>query len=885
MIGTLRAKQFNKTALALALLALSGYVWSQQPQPAKIEKIEVTGSNIKRIDAETPSPVQIITREEIERSGYSTVSEVLRSLPSNNINSFNESFVTGFTPGASAVSLRGLGPQASLILLNGRRITNFGFAFGTQTTFVDLNSIPLSAVERVEVLKDGASAIYGSDAVAGVVNIITRRDYRGAEARVSYGMSSERDTDTARAVVTAGIGNLAKDRYNLFFNLEHLDREHLFARDRDYTSTQDLRSIGYRNLRTVASFPGTFQAVPGTNPGFMGRRAATGCPPDRVLNNQCLADSLDFLTMLPEVTRSSIYSRLAVDISDKLSFFTELAYLRNKTEFHIFPVFLPSTWLRISDLTLQGINPLRLPQGHPSNPFPAPIDLFYSFDDIGARVNQTTTKNSRAVAGLKGNWRNWDWESAVGYNKSDTEALSKGEVNAAVFREVLADRSYFFGDRSRNSDSLYARLSPNIVRTGITTMKFVDFKTSGDIWQLPHGALSVAAGGEYRKETLDDRPDALIQSGNIIGRGATSARGDRNVTAFYGEVIIPAFRNLEIQAALRTDNYSDYGRSTTPKLGVKWAPVKSIALRGTYAEGFRAPSLPEISESASSVFQSGVLDARRCNATGAPADCNGQVPVLIGANPDLQPEDSRSYTVGLVFEPFNAFSAIVDYYNIRRKEQIARFSTSFLIGNEDRFPGQVVRGARLPNDPPGIPGPVQFVISRYVNLAETVTTGLDVDLLYRLNSPLGRFSAAARSSYIYAFKLGSQGGTLPNFVGTLGLPRYRGNFQISWLRQPWQAALTANYINRFAFSSSPTPNSCALLNITPPFPSGCEIKAWTTLDFFTAYDGFKNWRLSLSVQNLQNKRAPLDLNQTTTVNSLHNAIGRFFTVAVQYNYR
>src|SRR5688572_9826404 len=250
------------TGVAISVVASAAH--AQQAQ--RVEKIEVTGTNIKRVDTETASPVTIITREEIQRSGATTVSEVIRQLPANNAGSFSENSLNSFAAGAAAVSLRGLGAQATLILLNGRRLTPYPFANGAQVTFVDLNTIPLEVVDRIEVLKDGASAIYGSDAMAGVINVILRKDFKGIEVGANWGITSEHDAESWRATGTLGFADLAKDRWNFFANFEHREQDPLQANARAWTSTGNLLTFGNQTRRSQNGFPGNFQARPGTTP-------------------------------------------------------------------------------------------------------------------------------------------------------------------------------------------------------------------------------------------------------------------------------------------------------------------------------------------------------------------------------------------------------------------------------------------------------------------------------------------------------------------------------------------------------------------------------------------------------------------------------------------
>ena len=885
-------KQIKRKTLSCALLQALGAgvaltvvaTGAQAQQAQRVDKIEVTGTNIKRIDTETASPVTIITREEIQRSGATTVSEVIRQIPANNAGSFSENSLNSFSAGAASVSLRGLGAQATLILLNGRRLTAYPFANGAQVTFVDLNTIPLEVVDRIEVLKDGASAIYGSDAIAGVINIILRRDFKGYEVGANYSQTSEHDAAAWRATGTLGFGDLAKDHFNFFANFEHRDQDPIKAADRAWTSTGTLTTFGNQTRRSANGFPGNYPARPGTSPGFTGTAPVAGCAPDRLINNVCrLAEVSSYLTTVPENKRNSVFGRFTWELSANHALFVEGGYMKNETFIQSTPTF-PTSWIRATDLTLQTISPIVLPVGHPNNPYPAPVNLLYSFEDIGPRTNALTSEYTRFLTGLKGAIGNWDYDTAIGYNKNETTSERGGFLRASVFRRILADRSYFFGDRSRNPESLYAELSPKVSRVGESKSTYVDAKLSTELMQMRTGPLGLAVGFEHRKEELSDRPDALVAGGDIVGLGSTSASGDRKVNSLYGELSIPILRTLEAQLAVRYDRYSDYGSSTKPKVGLKWTPLKSFALRGTYAEGFRAPGLPEIQNSFAAAFFNNSEDPVRCAVTSANADCSFSIPAIIGANPALKPEESKSYTVGFVWEPLQETTLTVDWYRIKRDNEIQTLDLTFLLANEGLFPGRVTRGPRLPGDPAGIPGPIQSVNLIYANLAKTETSGLDAELRTRFNlGAFGKVGVIGYGAYTDKWKFAVDvGEPLVNYNGTHNQPRFNGNLTFEYENGPWLLFHRTNYTGKFLYVG--TPFQTCPVNVKAV--NGCVIKAWTTMDVGARYTGFKNLTLRAGIKNLNNTAPPLDLNYTELYDlTYHNTLGKIYNVGFNYSFK
>jgi iron complex outermembrane receptor protein len=883
--------ELKKIALAVALIGAGAQV-AYAEEVVKIEKIEVTGSSIKRVSKETASPITTITKQNIEASGFTTMSQVLSNIPGNNSGGFNEANVNSFAAGAAAVSLRGLGPQATLILLNGRRMTNYGFAVGGQSTFVDLNTIPLEAVERIEILKDGASAIYGSDAMAGVINIILTKSYVGYKGTASYGQSDKGDDQQLRATATVGFGDLSTDKWNVFANFEYFKRDPVFQRDRQYPfNSTDRRGIGMADARSTASYPGNLYNA--ANTAFIS--ALPGCDPSNLnggaaqygggnLTGRCLLNANNYIVASPKSDRVNVYSRANVQLSDSINFFLEAGQNDTKTQTVSTPTQLTS-WLRATDLTLQTVSPTILPVGHPNNPTNKPVSIRYAFGDVGPRIGDLDSKLTRIVTGLNGSLGDWDWDAALGYLKSETENVRKGYISASVFREVVANQTYFFGDRSKNSADLYARLSPNLVRTGDTSTKFFDVKVSNsNIVELPGGPLGVALGAGVRKEDLHDRSDDRIASGDIIGLGATSADGDRKAYNVFGELNVPVLRNLEAQLALRTDHYSDFGSSTTPKIGFKWTPTKAFALRGTYAEGFRAPSLPEISKSVLTGFYNGIEDPARCPTTGTSADCNASIPALIGANSHLKPEESRSATFGFVFEPNSSFNTAVDFYRINRRHEVGALDPDVLLANESLYPGQVVRAPRdVVNN---IPGAVQYLVLNYQNLGETRTTGVDVDLTLKKNlGELGKLTTNVNTSYTISYLVRpTEGSDLLEYNGTHNQPRLRANIGTNWEKGAWATGARVNYIGNFDYRSSPI-TSCPA-SVANYRPTGCSISSYTTVDANLSYSGFKGWKLTANVQNLFNRMPAIDTTYTQNYDyNYHDIIGRYFSVGASYQFK
>lgn len=738
-------KQHVRAIAALCSGAISGVLWpgvslaQQAPVPQKVEKIDVTGSNIKRVDAEGPAPVQIITRQDIERSGQTTVGEVLRNLPINSAASYDDNFTGSFARGSSGVSLRGLGQKSTLTLINGRRMANNPFAQNLQDTFVDLNSIPLAAIDRIEVLKDGASAIYGSDAIAGVVNIILRKDFSGLELGTGYGKSSHKDGAEKRASIAGGWGEAGKDKYNVLGVLDYFERDTTWARDRDFSSTSDQRRYqGGTDGRSTLSNPGNYARVAGFPAPFAPTRIPfSTCPAERrvAINGvvQCVENTNVFNTLIPETKRLGLFSRLTYDVSSNLSGFFEVGFNKTETFTQSAPFSTPAN--QIGPGVARQIN-ARLPVGNPNNPYSVPVDVRYRFDDVGPRQIFNDTEARRFVAGLKGTAGTWDWESGVLYANSYSTQDDRNGISVTGLLAVIADGSYNFLNPSANTAATYNRLKAEYQRRGDSTIKQWDAKATSELMQLPGGPLAVAIGVETRKESLDDIADDILIKGDVLGRSSSRAKGSRTLTSGYAEFNVPVVKNLELQLAGRTDRYSDFGSSSTPKVAFRWTPVRELLFRGSYAKGFRAPNLVEAGDSAAFAFNT-VVDTRRCAINVAYCPTVG-APAIISAGHGLKPEKSDSRSIGFVWDINKDVSVAIDGFDIAQKRLISTEGAQAILNLETTDPVYAARVLRAPADATdiarGAPGNIIGVLNQFVNLTELRTKGYDVDLRWRIHS-------------------------------------------------------------------------------------------------------------------------------------------------------
>lgn len=921
----------KRTKLTTSLLvAFGGVLLSSAPialaqDAQKLERVTVTGSNIKRTDAETASPVQVITREEIERTGKQTVAEVIRGISADNSGTIPTAFTNGFAAGSSGVSLRGLGVNSTLVLVNGRRVAPYGLADDGQRSFVDLNTIPLEAVEKVEVLKDGASAIYGSDAIAGVVNVILRKDYKGLSMSAIGGTSQHGGGDAVRATLSGGTGDLSSDRFNVFFTGEY-SKDKSIAQNtrRSYLGTSNLSGIfpGYWDFRVggrsqytggvnrVGPYGVIIDPTPGAPNG--GRVPLTACGAGGLSAiNVCYSDNVDFIQIQPETERLNLFGRSTFQLNPDTVLFAEAGYFITRTKTRGTPSPAVSVWGNIRD---NGINDsfTLIPAGHPDNPFGVDADYRYTFGyDVGARGHNYDNRSLRLIGGVEGVIADWDYKAGIGYLETKLEDESFGYIRNSVYQEGLASGTFRFNNRAAtlaNDPTFYDRLAPRLKREPKNKVTLADLSVSRQFGQLQGGQFGIALGGEVRREESDTPPTPYTFEGDIIGLGYSGFKGSRTVTALYAELTAPVLKTLELNAAFRTDHYSDYGTSTTPKFGFKFTPIKELVFRGTYAEGFRAPGPAENGDSSTAGY-TGIL-------------------LVTTGNPNVKPEESKSYTLGLVFEPFADTSLSLDYYKIERRNEIIGADQGVIQQGipERGTPGSSVPGA-LPGslviygpadgDPDGL-APVAAVVAPYQNANKTTTQGFDIDARQRFNlGEAGRLSVGLTLTHVlkYNRKLDTvdQEYEFAGYHGpyvlssAAGTPKTRATLEVALEKANWMVAGRWNFVSGMrAVDHGGAPydkridegNSHAGAGIDPtscsvffpdgrPAPGGCRVSSFTTFDLFGRWNVSKNLTLTGSVLNVFDRLAPWDpytyggYNYNPTYHQ-SGAVGRFFQVGAKY---
>ncbi|WP_425529492.1 TonB-dependent receptor [Stenotrophomonas nitritireducens] len=906
---------------ALVVAVPAAMAQEQQEKTTTLDRITVTGSNIPRTNTETPSPVQVITRQEIDRTGKNNVAEYLQTLTADGSGSIPKTFGNGFAGGGAGISLRGLGAGSTLILLNGRRMATYGLADDGQKVFTDLSTIPLDAVERIDVLKDGASAIYGSDAIAGVVNIILRSDFTGAILRGSYGLSGDSDGSQRKATLTAGTGSLADNGWNAFFSLDVGKSDAVRVSDRlnrKWIGTGDLRPWGFTignsqflggaitgaNLNGGGSSPtgSLFDPATGQLVSLPGCSQFSNITPQDP-NGGCLWDAGKFRDLVPEEKYVNVFGRTSFAFGDNGEVYTEIGYSKKDTTFRNTPSGVSGGWgypggpVNASS----GDGATVLGPTHPDNPYGVPVRVRYSAFDVGPRVTETNNEFMRFLVGVKGSWGDWDYDTAYLHSSTDLTSTRTGFLRYSAVLCALGDPNCAGGvwnigqGAEANPQSLYAYISPTIDARAKSKLDMFDIKVSRSLLDLPGGPLGLALGTEWRKTSNSLTPQTYTDQGDIIGLGYSAYDGTQTVYAGYAELSAPVLKSLELNAALRYDKYEGGDDALKPKVGFKWTPVQWFALRGTYAEGFRAPNPAENGNGGLAAFSS-ALDPVRCPDGQHPApggtadDCNArQIAIITKPNPALKPEESKSYSLGIVLQPTRTTSVTVDAWQIKRTNEITPSSTDSAIAA-----GDVLRDSNLLNGVPGT-GSILAVNTAYVNASSTKVQGIDTDI--RQDIPLGNagdLRLDLQWSHISKFDL-TEDGQVSKYAGThgncdvtncIGTPKDKVNFGATWNYQAWSISGLANFIGKMDNVGEQGGAYLAKYEDGTPVK---KISSFTTFDLSGRWAVNDAFELSASVQNVFDRIAPLDpvTYGAVNYNPLHysGAIGRYFTVGAKYTFK
>lgn len=880
--------------LAAALLCcFAPALWAQAAtgdgaageEKAALARVTVTGSNIRRADAETPSPVQKLSAADIARTGYSTLGEVLQHLSANNMGSLGQSTPGAFGAGGSGISLRGLTVGATLVLIDGHRMASYPLPDDGQRDFVDIASIPVEAVERVEVLKDGASAIYGSDAMAGVVNVILKRSHEGTTLQAELGGASKGGGRMAKVSGIRGFGDLDRDGVAGYLAAGFRRQGAVLLSDRPALGGSDWTRYGGEDLGLVAN--PELQIAPETRTYSLLGKVTALLPQDWTL-------SVSASVLGSRATQVGLLNWVSPD--------------GGITTFNFGPAH-PQP----QPTALNGTNVIDPATG-------SPVD--YEFTDLPAQRSRTSTQSQRFVAELQGGWAGWDLQATLGLTRVATQLTLKNFVSLPALQAALTSGKYVIG--GNNTAATLAGLTPEGRSTSTNTLNFVSLRASRDLMKLGGGNLALGTGVEFSKRSLDEHfPEGFsggAQASNIYAFGV----GKQTISAAYVELAAPITKQLEIDAAARIDHYDTYGSSVTPKVGVKYLPVKQLTLRGTYAGGFRAPNPVEIGTSGSSAgYLPPLVDTALCALVkpGEACDIGVGGTQLQLPGKDLKPEKSRSMTLGFVFEPLPTMNVSVDYYDIKIRNQIVSVGLfgQGQIDTPDAYGTKLYR-VSSPTTPNAAPTSADDTILYgtypFINLGSARTSGVDLDWRLRIDAGAwGQFTPQLQWSHMIRYTIDRGPGQVyemagthgPSFVSTnTGTPKDRASLSLAWARGPVELTGTLNYVSgmKVEDSSYNLPDCASALSTVFPngLPAGgsplCHVPSFTTFNLNASWQVTPGFSLRASVTNLFNRAAPIDAFASGSTGggvssggahynpSLHQegAVGRYLTVGATYRF-
>ncbi|GLS83337.1 TonB-dependent receptor [Paraferrimonas haliotis] len=833
----------------------------------EVERIEVTGSRIQRADLETSSPVTVIDRATIEASGMPTVSDFVRNLAQNSFGSFRDA--SGFGSGQasqSTVDLRGLGPQRTLVLIDGRR-TGYSAAFGGSTQ--NLNTIPMAAVKRVEILRDGASAVYGSDAIAGVINVITEKDYNGGNIEVEFGRPQEEGADENSARMTFGASN---DKTNVVASMEYYKREALYDAQRPYSAVGTGTSFGWPGggIPSWAGKPADPDAKPGSE--FIDARCPTNIGdsadfPNSYIgaNGRCNYNyAADSATMAAQ-QRFSTYINVNHTINDDVDFFSRAMVSRVWTEgrFAAAPVTQPYPIFTRTDANADLYDTAAKKYGFDGqtpdadgNMLNQNVLLLMRTVPNGNRDSEVEDFEMNLLAGLRGSvdiLGGSNWEVGTQFIRSEVTGINKNLANKVAIQNALdSGELNFFGLDYMRADGTEVKYTPGEAETvmakfndwgvyrGRTQTFAADASLSFDMFELPAGAVPLALGLEYNSTSFMQENDPNSNRLELAGTsGGDNIYGkSRDIFSASAETIVPVIDGLDVNLSLRYDNYSDFGNTTNPKVGVTYRPFDSWLLRGSWGKGFRAPAFDDLYGNQSESFPS-AIDTTACANAGDPSDpvcSSAQYRAFYGGNEALDAEQSESLTFGTVVNITDSWDVELGYYKIEIEDTIGTISAQKAFDLEAAGQGGLVFRTNT--------GEVDYLKLTSQNLGTLNTSGIDFNTNYFVETGAGDFNFKIDWNYIleWAEKVDATADEI-DYIGEMGQPKMRGNVGLTYMVSDFSVAWNSYYIDKQESEISGTVYN---------------VDAHITHDIQFAYNAPWDGKVSVGVRNLTDKDPELN---------------------------
>ena len=878
--------QRKKIASVLSLLmAPSSSLLVSLPAQAQDLRVEVTGSSIRRSEVEGALPVQTITRGDIERTGATSTAELLQSYPAFQGFTTQGDSVGGGGAGFAGAGLRNQGETRTLVLLNGKRLAPSGTqALTGAQAAVNINNIPLIAIERIEVLLDGASAIYGADAIGGVVNFITRRDVSYGELTIGGQFPEGSDGREWNFSATKGFGTLEQDGYNFLLSASRQKRQPLKAVDRKYAKSGLFNfSHGGQEYQFQFGSPSPIPAnLTAGSALFSPIHATTGtCAPQTFfLDGICQYDFTSQLEIYPEQKRDNVFASFTKKLWDTHQFSLDYIYSKATTTSRLAPPPGSFNITSTSPLWPQVLGYLDAAD----IPVPATnvVTARYRVADVGKRTTEDVSTANNLNAELKGVIEKWDYAASYTYSTAKYESnLTGGWVQQNPFLAALNSGlvNPFVGP-GQQTPAAQALLDQSIMSGywdgGKTTINYVDVHASRPIWTLPAGDMALALGGSYLKEKFDSRPSNLEQgfddngvpdtrfgdSGGVIPYSAS-----RSSYAFYAEATVPIVKGLEFIPAIRWDHYDDFGNTTNYKLALRWQPVRELLFRGSYGTGFKAPTVPQLNAAAQSFGVTG--NAYSCNENPAlaaqavrlgavcPAGGNDvQFDQIAGGNMALKPEESKQWSAGARWDPSPTFGGGFDFWQIKVDNSIGQIDESTVFADPNRYQSSFTTFIE-----PSTGLNLLAFFGSNVNLGKENTVGVDFDLVYRHPFSFGNFRSNFFGTYIFKHKYEVvPGGGFFDDVGKFINGEMTAPFKFKWINvldmADFEHTVGVNYLSGY---DDDRDNSVLNLATGEYVQVNRKVKAYTTVDWQTQWRMAKNFKVTVGIYNIFSARPPLSI--------------------------
>ncbi|MCE9679570.1 TonB-dependent receptor [Shewanella sp. AS1] len=826
----------------------------------QVERIEVTGSRIKRTDMETATPVTVMSAEDMAKQGFTNVQDALQSLTSTTSAMTTQS-IHGFTPAASSISLRGAGANRTLTLINGKRLNQYPKAAGGTSNFVDTANLPMEAVQRIEVLQSGGSAIYGADAVGGVVNIILKKDFDGAAVKYRHGDTQHGGGGSDRIALSLGSSS---DRGNVSTFLEFSTNEQLKATDREnfglhtdkvaYSPYSAYSSYGARIAADSASADiSTVRQLTKAECTAGGYTwTGTGCGFDRS----------EWRDLAPESSRFISTTTFNYELTDDLNLVGRLDFAQAKSVTNIEPMSIDEYGINVNgnDLTVsydnfsRTFNKTTALGGDFANATDGDYYYVRRLQEFGNRADETNTRNYFFTLGLEGLLADeYSWDLSVNYGRTDLDVQSHGYATyETMFNYITAGTA---------GNSLYQPMSAADVtattytpyETAQSTQKNIQANISGFAFELPAGDAQFAFGAEYTEQDYQSDSDSESKNGNIINTGSSSGQGERSYWATYAELSIPVLEDVTVSTAIRYDDYSDFGGNLSPQIAVEYRPMAELLVRGSYSRVFRAPDMQRVYGDATDSFTS-VIDFKQCQDLGGSVGVSSTNPLIdsvcnehritatTGANKDLDAETGYTANIGAVWGD-DQLNWSVDLWEWKLDDMVSTISASTAAREYQQYANMLVRDAS---------GTLTHVNAVAQNLAFQKVRGIDISAGYTWDlADWGDLKLNASGTYILAseYQL-SPTDPVEDDIDNGGLPQYRANATLGWYIADFETTLGAFHTARMHGDSYKSFKQSAINNGIPFNESDNEVASQTRWNLTSSYNVTDDFKVTAGIINL-----------------------------------